>query len=279
MTAPRVALESTVYSQLGLPSPANAEALTASMAAVEAAGAEPLVTAVLDGAARVGVGPDEHDRILGARRKVAERDLPVAIAQRWPVGVTTVSASLALAADAGIEVFATGGIGGVHRGAERTGDISADLGAIARHRVVTVCAGAKAFLDLPRTLEHLETLSVPVLGYRTDTFPAFWSASSGLPVPHRVESVEEIAAVHRAARTGVLVAVPIPDEHHLDVGPVIEAALDEVGGTGPEVTPLVLERIAEATDGASVQANIALVANNAAVAGQIARELSTPGRR
>ena len=130
---------------------------------------------------------------------MAERDLGVAVAQREPVGVTTVSAALALAAAAGIEVFATGGIGGVHRGAERTGDISSDLGAIAAHPVVTVSAGAKAFLDLPRTLEHLESLGVPVLGWQTDEFPMFWCRTSGLPVPHRVEDAATVVRVVRGA--------------------------------------------------------------------------------
>ncbi|MGA1261581.1 MAG: pseudouridine-5'-phosphate glycosidase, partial [Ilumatobacteraceae bacterium] len=158
-----VALESTIFSNLGLPSPANREALTRCIAAVRAAGAVPAVTAVLDGVARVGLVDHEHDRILGAARKVAERDLAVAIGESWQFGATTVSASLALAARVGVQVFATGGIGGVHRGAELHGDVSADLPALARHSVVTVSAGAKSFLDLPRTLEMLETLSVPVI--------------------------------------------------------------------------------------------------------------------
>ena len=156
----------------------------------------------------------EHERVLGPARKTAERDLGVAVAQRWPVGATTVSGALALADAAGVAVFATGGIGGVHRGAELTGDVSADLDAIAHHPVVTVCAGAKAFLDLARTLEELERIGVPVLGWRHDDFPAFYTRSSGLPVPHRVETAAEVAAVlaHRPRPdTGVLVAVPIPD--------------------------------------------------------------------
>ena len=177
---PIVAMESTIFSHLGLPSPANAEALTRCLAAVRAGGAVPAVTAVVDGVARVGIDESEHERILGPARKAAERDVPVAIAQRWPLGATTVSASVALAHAAGVSVFATGGIGGVHRGSEITGDISADLDAIARHPVVTVCAGAKAFLDLPRTLEYLETAGVPVLGWRHDDFPAFYTRSSGL---------------------------------------------------------------------------------------------------
>jgi pseudouridylate synthase len=274
-----VALESTIFSELGLPSPANQEALARCVRVVEAGGAVPAITAVLDGRARVGLDPSEHERITGPARKAAERDLAVALAQRWDFGATTVSASVALAAAAGISVFATGGIGGVHRGAETTGDVSADLDAIAQHPVVTVCAGAKAFLDLARTLEHLEMAGVPVLGWRHDWFPAFYTRSSGLPVPHRVESATEVAAVlaHRSrAATGVLLTVPIPEADELD-----RAALDEAmeramadaaeqGVTGPAVTPFVLARIAEVTSGRSVPANLALAEHNAAVAAEIA---------
>ena len=274
-----VALESTIFSHLGLPSPANAEALTRCLAAVRDGGAVPAVTAVLDGVARVGLSGDEHERILGAARKVAERDLPVAVAQGWGFGATTVSASLALAAAVGVSVFATGGIGGVHRGAEVTGDVSADLDAMAHHPVVTVCAGAKAFLDLARTLEYLETVGVPVLGWRHGDFPAFYTRSSGLPVPHRVESALEVAAVleHRTReRSGVLVGVPIPVDAELDpveLDGVLVRALEEcdaAGISGAAVTPFVLGRIGEATDGRSVPANLALAENNAAVAAEIA---------
>jgi pseudouridine-5'-phosphate glycosidase len=222
---------------------------------------------------------DEHPRILGKARKVAERDLPVAVAQEWDVGATTVSASVALAAVAGVSVFATGGIGGVHRGSESTGDISADLGAIAHHPVVTVSAGAKAFLDLPRTLEYLETAGVPVLGWRHDDFPAFYTRSSGLPVPHRVEHASEVASVflHRTREnTGVLVAVPIPEGDALDAAEldaVVAGALADCeaeGIVGAAVTPFVLERIGAATEGRSVPANLALAENNAKVAVEIA---------
>jgi pseudouridylate synthase len=280
---PVVALESTIFSHLGLPSPANGQALGRCTAAVRAAGAVPAVTAVLDGVAVVGVGVDQHERILGPARKAAERDLAVAVAQRWAVGATTVSASLALAHLAGVAVFATGGIGGVHRGAELTGDISADLDAIAHHPVVTVCAGAKAFLDLPRTLEHLETLGVPVLGMGTDDFPAFYTRSSGLRVPHRVDSAEEAATVfaNRARPTGgVLVTVPIPVGDALDAADldgVLRGALadaEAAGLTGAGVTPFVLGRIAEATEGRSVPANLALAEQNARVAGEIAVALA-----
>jgi len=274
-----VALESTIFSHLGLPSPANAEALERCTHAIRDGGAVPAVTAVLDGVARVGLDDTEHERILGAARKVAERDLAVALAQRWEFGATTVSASVALSAHAGVSVFATGGIGGVHRGAELTGDISADLDAMAHHPVVTVSAGAKAFLDLPRTLEYLETVGVPVLGWRTDDFPAFYTSSSGVQVPHRVESADEVAAVHACRSrpsSGILVAVPIPeadalDAEHLDA--VLARALadcESAGIVGAAVTPFVLGRIGEATAGRSVPANLALAENNARVAAEIA---------
>lgn len=276
---PVVALESTIFSHLGLPSPANAQALDRCLAVIRDGGATPAITAVLDGVARVGLYVDEHPRILGPARKAAERDLAVAIAQVWEVGATTVSASVALAAAAGVSVFATGGIGGVHRGAELTGDISADLDAIAHHPVVTVSAGAKAFLDLGRTLEYLETAGVPVLGWRHDDFPAFYTRSSGLRVPHRVESAAEVAGVlanRSRGDTGVLVAVPIPEADALDadeLDAVVAGALQECeqsGTVGAAVTPFVLGRIAAATEGRSVPANLALAEHNAKVATEIA---------
>ena len=276
---PVVALESTIFSRLGLPSPANAEALRRCQTAVRDGGAEPAVTAILDGQPRVGLEAGEEERILAADRKVAERDVAVAMAQGLGTGVTTVSASVALAHSAGIEVFATGGIGGVHRGAEVTGDISADLDALANHPVITVCAGAKAFLDLPRTLEYLETAGVPVLGWRHDWFPAFYLRSSGLPVPHRAETAEVVAEVLRArvrARTGVLLTVPIPPADELDpvlLEEALETALAACAAkriTGAAVTPFVLASIEQRTAGASVPANLALAENNARVAAAIA---------
>jgi pseudouridylate synthase len=273
--APVVALESTIFSNLGLPSPANREALDRCAAAIREGGAIPAVTAVLDGILR----DDEIERILGPARKMAERDIPVAIAQRWPFGASTVSASVAIAAAAGVSVFATGGIGGVHRGAEYTGDISADLDALAHHHVVTVCAGAKAFLDLARSLEYLETVGVPVLAWHHDWFPAFYTRSSGLPAPHRVESAAEVARVHASATrpsSGVLLAVPIPEDDELDpeeLAAVLDQALadcDTSGITGAAITPFVLGRIADATDGRSIPANLALAENNARVAALVA---------
>ena len=243
----------------------------------------PAVTAVLDGVVRLGLTDVEHERILGPARKAAERDVAVAVGQGWELGATTVSASVAIAAAAGVPVFATGGIGGVHRGAEVTGDISADLDAIASHPVVTVSAGAKAFLDLPRTLEYLETVGVPVLGWRHDWFPAFYTRSSGVPVPHRVESAAEVAAVVGALTRpgcGVLVAAPIPSAAELDpadLDDVLAAALRDcaaAGVSGAAITPFVLERIGQATEGRSIPANLALAEHNASVAAEIALALA-----
>lgn len=278
---PVVALESTIFSELGLPSPANAAALERCETVIRAAGAIPAVTAVIDGVVRLGIEEVERSIILGPARKAAERDLAVAVAQRWAYGATTVSAAVAVAASAGVEVFATGGIGGVHRGAEITGDISADLDALAHHPVVTVSAGAKAFLDLARTLEYLETVGVPVLGYRHDGFPAFYSRSSGLSVPHRVETVAEVARIFRARsrpESGVLLTVPIPaDDELVGLDTVLVEALDDAaraGVSGAAVTPFVLERIAVATDGRSLPANLALAENNARVAAELAVALA-----
>jgi len=280
-----VALESTIFSGLGLPSPANHECLERCSTAIREGGAIPALTAVIDGSAWVGVDGDLVGRVLAGSAKVAARDLPHALATGLDVGVTTVSASLTLAAKAGVEVFATGGIGGVHRGSELSGDISHDLTALARHPVVTVSAGAKAFLDLARTLEYLETLGVPVVGWNTDRFPAFYVRDSGLPVSTTVTSGEEVAAMIRSLAAvghpgGVLVANPIPEAAELDpelIDVALEAALAEVakrGLRGPAVTPVVLAAIAAATDGDSVPANLALAESNATVAAEIALALA-----
>ena len=280
-----VALESTIFSHLGLPSPSNHTALTECLVAVRNAGAVPAITAVLDGVARVGLDESEHERILGPARKVGEREVALAVAQRWDVGATTVSASLLLAARAGIGVFATGGIGGVHRDVHLHGDVSADLGALASHPVVTVSTGAKSFLDLPRTLEHLEMLGVPVIGVSCDYFPAFTVHSSGLPIPARVDDVAELAGVVRAHRDlgrsgGILACVPVPLADSLDkvmIDAVIDDALRAASNAkieGPKVTPFVLGAIAEATKGTSVVANLSLARNNARVAGELAAKLS-----
>ena len=281
-----VALESTIFSNLGLPSPANADALQRCLEAIESRDAVPAVTAVLDGVVRLGLESDEHERILGNARKAAERDIAVAVGQRWEFGATTVSASVAIAAAAGVTVFATGGLGGVHRGAEATGDVSADLDALAHHRIVAVSAGAKAFLDLPRTLEYLETMGVPVLGWQHDWFPAFYTRSSGLAIPHRVESADEVARIAASLtrpQSGMLLTVPIPEADELDAShldEVLAGALAECeaqGVTGAAITPFVLGRIGEATEGRSIPANLSLAENNAKVAADVAVAIAALG--
>lgn len=282
---PIVALESTIFSNLGLPSPANEEALELTLAAVRTTGAEPAVTAVMDGYVRVGLDGGDYGRILGKAHKTAERDIPAAVSQRWSVGATTVSASLAIAAMAGIEVFATGGIGGVHHGSAETGDVSADLGAIARHAVVTVCAGAKAFLDIAGTIEHLEMLSVPVIGYQTDDFPMFYARSSGVPVPLRLDSATDVArlAMERFAWSngGILLGVPIPKDDALPPDAIQSGMSDALatagreGITGAAVTPFVLGEISKSLDGQNIPANLALSENNARVAAEIAVAISS----
>lgn len=283
-----VALESTIFSELGLPSPHNREALDRSLRAVTGGGATPAITAVLDGAPTVGVDETAHGVICGPARKVAARDLAVATAQRWSFGATTVSASLALAAAVGLSVFATGGIGGVHRRAWESGDISADLDALARYPVVTVSAGAKVFLDLGRTVEYLETASVPVLGWRCDEFPAFHAPSSGIPLSHRVSSAAEVAAIARAhwdlGGGGLLVVAPVPVEDGLDLDEVLAASERATAGaeaegiTGGDVTPAVLRHLMELTDGRVLRANLSLAENNAGIAGGIAAALVEPPR-
>ncbi len=282
---PVVALESTIFSEFGLPAPVNRECLEACVAAVRAGGAVPALTVILAGEARVGLDEVDWERVLLADRKLGARDVPVAVAGNWPSGATTVSGALSLAAAAGIAVFATGGIGGVHRDATETGDISADLPAIARFPVTTVTAGAKAFLDLPRTVEYLETLGVPVLGLQCDEFPAFYSRTSGVPLPHRVETPAEAAAVVRAARDvghdgGLLLAVPVPEEAAMareDVDEAIESGLQQAhaaGVRGAAVTRFILGHLVDATGGSTVDTNVALAVNNARVAGELAGALA-----
>lgn len=281
---PIVALESTIFSTLGLPQPWNATALDACEEVIRARGCVPAVTSVIDGEVRLGLEPDERLRILGDAHKMAERDVAVAVAQKWAFGASTVSASVAIASAGGVEVFATGGIGGVHRGANDSGDISADLDAIATFPMVTVSAGAKAFLDLGRTLEYFETSGVPVLGWRHDWFPAFYTRSSGLAIPHRVETADEVAAIHRnrsRSDRGMLLTVPIPEADELEphrIDQAISRALEECandGVTGPAVTPHVLAAIGRVTEGSSLPANVALARNNADVAAQVALALVT----
>ena len=287
---PVVALESTIFSEFGLPAPVNRECLEACVAAVRAGGAVPALTVVLEGEDRVGLDEVDWERVLLADRKLGARDVPVAVAGGWPSGATTVSGALSLAAAAGIAVFATGGIGGVHRDSTETGDISADLPAIARYRVTTVTAGAKAFLDLPRTVEYLETLGVPVLGLKCDEFPAFYSRTSGVPLPHRVETPAEAARVVRAARDlghdgGLLLAVPVPEEAAMpreDVDEAIESGLQQAhaaGVRGAAVTPFILGHLVDATGGSTLDTNVALAVNNARVAGELASALAGVGPR
>ena len=281
---PVVALESTIFSNMGLPSPANAEALELCVLAIREAGAIPALTAVLDGVIWAGVPEELYERVLDCSVKVAARDLAAAASQQFPSGVTTVSATVVIADRVGIEVFATGGIGGVHRESQLTGDVSADLDAIARHQVMVVSAGAKAFLDLPRTLEHLETQSVPVVGWQTSDFPAFYTRSSDLEVTHRVDDAKGAAQFHLARRTlgqgGTLLVVPIPQAAELnraEIDRAIDESLEEVqnrGLVGPLVTPHVLAAVEKATKGESVSANLALARHNASVAGQVAVEIA-----
>lgn len=280
--SPLVAMESTIFSELGLPAPHNRQALDRCFAAVRGGGAEPALTAILDGIATVGA--TDADRICSTARKVAARDLGVAMGQTWSYGATTVSASVTLAASVGIEVFATGGIGGVHRGWVDSADISADLGAIARWPVVTVSAGAKVFLDLAATLERLETDGVPVLGWQCDEFPAFHARSSGLPVPHRVETADEVAAIARAhwavGGGGILLVAPVPTAAAIpfdQIESAVEVALTAAaanGVRGAGVTPVVLGSLVDATNGDSIPTNLALAENNAAVAALVATALA-----
>ena len=280
-----VALESTIFSTLGLPAPSNSEALKLCLAAIREAGATPALTAVIDGTICAGVSEELHERVLSSSVKVAARDLAVANSQGLSEGATTVSSAVVIADSVGIDVFATGGIGGVHREAELTGDVSADLDAIARHQVLVVSAGAKAFLDLPRTLEYLETQSVPVVGWQTDYFPAFYVRNSGLEVPHRVDDARSAARLHLSRKNlgqaGTLLVVPIPLGAELDaaeIDEVIERSLAELREqqiSGPRVTPYVLAKLEEITAGESVSANLALAEQNALVAAEVAVEIAT----
>lgn len=280
-----VALESTITSSLGLPAPHNRACFDRVNATIRAAGAVPALTGILNGALIAGVEPGQEEWLLNASVKVAERDLPAAIAQRLSAGVTTVSATVAIAHLVGIPIFATGGIGGVHRGAGESFDVSSDLSAMARHPVAVVSAGAKAFLDLAKTLEVLETLGVPVMGYQTNDFPAFWSRSSGLPIAHRAESPGEVAAMIRAARAigwggGLLIANPIPQAEEIpahEISVAIEkglAAAVAADARGPAATPRILAAIADATASRSIPANLALAESNASLAAAIAVALA-----
>jgi pseudouridine-5'-phosphate glycosidase len=282
---PIVALESSVIAQ-GLPIPANADALARMSGAVARVGAVPAVAAVVQGTPTFGLEGDAERRFLARDGvpKVAARDLAVAMA-RGTDGATTVAATLALMRVAGLDVFATGGIGGVHR--EPAYDESADLHELARTSAVVVCAGAKAILDLPGTLERLDSLGVLVVGYRTNELAGFFAAGTGLPVPHRMDTPAEIARAFRAQRAlgrpgAILVCQPVPAAHALDRGVVeqaIAAALVEARHarvTGAAVTPFLLAAVERATGGRSLAANLALLEHNATLAAEIALALHAP---
>ncbi len=282
--APVVALESTLLAH-GLPAPRNREVADELESAVRDRGAVPATIAVLDGVARVGLTPAELDRVCGGGLvKLSVRDLGVAVGLRRD-GATTVAATAALAAAAGITLFATGGLGGVHRGARETWDVSADLAALARTPVLTVCSGVKSILDVPATLELLETLSVPVLGYGTDAFPGFYRRDSGVGVPWRVDAPAQVAAAWRAHRdlgggAGMVLAQPVPAADELDAtlhdrllaeGLYLVAAHEIVG---KDVTPALLAHFHDASNGASLAANLALVRANADLAARVAVALA-----
>lgn len=282
---PVVALESTIVSH-GLPWPGNLETAQAIEATVRAGGAVPATIAVLDGRLRIGLSADDLARLARADgvMKLSRADLAFAVATGRP-GATTVAATMIAARLVGIRVFATGGIGGVHRGAEASFDISADLQELARSEVAVVSAGAKAILDLPKTLEVLETLGVPVVGWKTDDFPAFWSRRSGLPAPLRIDDAPALARFMAARRAlglggGLLVANPVPPADEIDADEMAghiaaaQAEAERAGIRAKAVTPFLLARILESTGGRSLATNRALVLNNAAVAAEIAVALA-----
>ena len=283
---PVVALESTIISH-GMPYPKNVETALLVEQTIRDNGAVPATIAVLGGRLKAGLSRDEIEYLGKTGRKVAKasrRDLPVLVA-RGADGATTVTTTMIIAHMAGINIFATGGIGGVHRGAETTMDISADLEELAQTPVMVVCAGAKSILDLGLTLEYLETKGVPVIGYGTDELPAFYTRQSGFGVDYRVDSPEELAAMFRAQRElgyrgGMLVTNPIPEQYAMDktvIDAAIEQALrecEEQGVHGKETTPFLLARVVELTGGESLESNIRLVLNNAALAARTAAALT-----
>lgn len=276
-----VALESTIVTH-GMPYPQNVETARAVEQRIRAEGAVPATIAVLRGRIKVGLTDEELEALVSDRDcvKSSGRDLAVAITRGQSAG-TTVSSTMLIAARAGIGVFATGGIGGVHRGAEETFDISADLTELGSTEVAVVCAGMKSILDIPKTLEYLETMRVPVVAYGTDAFPAFFARESGLAADHRLDTPEELAAAistHFALGTGTgfLVANPVPVDEAIPAEEIEQVIADAVaeaadkGVTRKEVTPFLLDRINRATEGRSLKANIALVLNNASLAARIA---------
>lgn len=284
-----VALESTIITH-GMPYPQNLEVARQVEDDIRAAGAVPATIAVMDGTLHIGLDPEQLTTLAQAKgvAKLSRADMAVCIATGG-TGATTVAATMIAAHLAGIAVFATGGIGGVHKGAEDSFDISADLMELAQTPVTVVAAGAKAILDVPKTLEVLETQGVPVIAVGQDSFPAFWSATSPLPAPLRMDDAAQIACAHRMRGAmglpgGQLIANPIPPADEIpaaELAPVIaqaQADADAHGIAGKGVTPYLLQRIFELTEGRSLAANIALVRNNARLAADIARELAAlPG--
>ena len=283
---PVVALESTIISH-GMPYPRNVETALLVEQTIRDCGATPATIAVIGGRLKAGLSRDEIEYLGKTGRGVAKasrRDLPALVA-RGADGATTVTTTMIIAHMAGIKIFATGGIGGVHRGAEVTMDISADLEELAQTPVMVVCAGAKSILDLGLTLEYLETHGVPVIGYGTDELPAFYTRKSGFGVDYRVDSPAELAAMFRAQRDlgykgGMLVTNPIPEKYSMDKA-VIDKAIDEAlaqakaqGIHGKETTPFLLAKVVELTGGDSLDSNIQLVLNNARVAAKTACELA-----
>ena len=279
---PVIALESTIISH-GMPYPQNVETALLCEKTARECGAEPATVAIIGGRLCAGLTEEQIDHLGKAGTKVAKasrRDIPILCA-RGADGATTVAATMIVAAMAGIRVFATGGIGGVHRGAEKTMDISADLQELAHTPVAVVCAGAKAILDLPLTLEYLETQGVPVLGYGTEELPCFYTPHSGLNVDYRMDSPEEIASAVRTQRDlgfpgGMLITNPIPEEYAMPQD-VIDAAIaqalreaDEQGVKGKKITPFLLARVCELTGGDSLKSNIQLVLNNVRLASRVA---------
>jgi pseudouridylate synthase len=279
---PVVALESTVIAH-GLPRPQNLETAQALQTAVRESGAVPATVGIIDGHLTVGLDDDQIN-ILALQdniKKISTRDIPLAVAQGWN-GATTVASTIWIAHRAAIKVFATGGIGGVHRGA--LPDVSADLPELARTPIIVVCSGAKIVLDLPATREWLETHAVTVVGYQCDELPAFYYRGSGLPVDARADTPAEVANIFRAQRdlgidSALLVAVPVPARAEVpaeELQPVLTTALEDAewnGITGSALTPFLLSQMAERSGGATLRANIALLENNARVASAIAREL------
>lgn len=279
--APVVALESTIITH-GMPYPANLETALAVEGEIRARGAIPATIAVVKGEIKIGLTEAELDALAQDTDcvKASGRDLAVAMVRKASAG-TTVSATMRLAALAGIRVFATGGVGGVHRGAEHSWDVSADLTELGATPVTVVCAGVKSILDIPKTLEVLETNRVPVIAYGTDAFPAFFARESGYPADHRLDTATDLAAAIDAhdsldTGTGVLVANPVPEEDALapaEIDSIIDeaiAAADAQGVTRKDLTPFLLARIVEKSEGRSLKANISLVRNNARLAADIA---------